>query len=191
MALGQAQQLWTTGPAIAYVGVGGALGADVPVQFGTAEARPTIVTYDEWLDAYNDLGGVKIPFDDSFQGEFALIRLDVTRWDEDVLRRIQARPSFTGTRGFFPFGTIGALMKTERLYYPLWLKFSYQSKAAYSNMPAGYRFPVSWLLSPEEMPVGTIPRKVSCIFISRMIFNPVDGSHFLYDENMTGLPSLS
>jgi hypothetical protein len=190
-SLGQSQQLWCTGPAILYVGVGGSLGQDVPVQIGTAEARPTIVTYDEWLEAFNDLGGVKVPFDDSWQGEFSITRADLTRWDEGVLARIQSRPDFTGTRGQWPFGAKGTLMKTERMYYPLWVKFPYQSKAAYTNMPAGYRFPVSWLLSPDTMPIGTEPRKVSVIFLSRSIFSPVDGSDFLYDFNMTGLPNLN
>ena len=191
-SLGQNQQLWCTGPAIVYVGVGGALGQDVPVQLGTAEARPTIVTYDEWVEAYNDLGGVKIPFDDSWQGEYAISRFDLTRWDEDVLRRIQARPLFTGTRGQWPFGAKGTLMKTEAAYYKLWVVFPYQQiKQAYSNMPRGYRFPISWLLSPEEMPVGTAPRKVSTIFLSRSIFNPNDGSDFCYDDNIDGLPALS
>lgn len=185
------QQLWCTGPALFYAGVGGALGAQIPVEVGTAEAKPTIFLYDEWDSVFNDLGGSKIPFDDSYQGEYAIIRGDLTRWNEpDAMAKIQARPDFTGTRGFYPFGAIGALMKTEGLAYNLWVKFPYQSKAAYSNMLPGYRFVSAFLYSPDEMPVGVTPRKIACIWVARMLFNPADGSHLLYDSNMAGLPAL-
>lgn len=132
-----AQQLWCTGPALIYAGVGGALGAQTPVEVGTAEAKPTIFIYAEWDQAMNDLGGSKIPFDDSFQGEYAIIRADLTQWDETNLAKCMTRPDFTGTRGFYPFGAIGALMKTEGFAYNLWMKFPYQSKAAYTGMVAG------------------------------------------------------
>jgi len=190
-ALGTNQQLWCTGPAIIYVGVGATPGTVIPVQLGTAEARPTITLYDEWTEAFNDLGGVKHPFDDSWQGQIGIGRFDLTRWDQGVLQRCQTRPDFSGTPGFWPFGAKGTLMKTEGMYYSSWVKFPYNAKPAYVAMPAGYRFPVSWLWGPDEMPVGVTPRKVSCIFIYRSIFNPQDGSDFLYDYDMSNLPGLS
>jgi hypothetical protein len=134
--------------------------------------------------------------DRSYQGQYGIVRADLTRWNEPVLAACQSRPNFTGTRGLNAFGNIGELMLTEGLAYPLWVFFPYSpanagGKVAYTGMPAGYRYLNAWLMGPDTMPVGTLARKVSCVFIAMTGFNPVTGAMPLYDFNMTGLPAIN
>lgn len=183
-------QPFVTGPVWIYVGIGNAV-SKTPVFLGTAEDGPKKQHLVGWEPVMNDVTGSKKPLDQGYQGESAIVRADLTRYNEDVLAALVARPNPFGTRGLNAFGDLGALMLTEGLAYPLWLRYPYASKAAYSTMPPGDRFVASWLVSPEDYVQGTKPKKVSVIWYCQGVFSPVTGGVLLYDHDMTGLPDIN
>lgn len=187
-------QLYCTGPAHVWLQIspGGA-----PSYLGTCEESPDIEIRPEFEPVRNDIGGVKVPFDMSYQGEDALIVLDLNRWDEDVLRACQALPGTSAggnTRGQSGPLDVGTLMLTESKTIPVYIVFPFNSKPAMARMPQGYRFFAAYNLGPHRnRPLGTRPRKVLTAFHAIRSFDPAHGTFLLYDEDVSvafnnGLP---
>jgi hypothetical protein len=188
-------QLYSTGPAHAYVGIIGPGGGTTAVSYlGTCEDAPRIELRPMWDPVFNDLGG-KVPFDESFQGEEAFVNLDLNRYNEGVYAALAARPRpGQGTRGTMVFGDVGALALTENYVFTLLIQFPYAVKAvmAAGGMPGGYRFPATVLAGPDQLfPLGTKPRKVNLMFHAIRVFNIQDQSFVLYDHNLSGLPAIN
>jgi len=194
-------KLYVTGPAHLFVGPTiysqGQLGLTGPLQYlGTAEYAPNIQIRAGYLPVHNDLGGSVVPFDSSFQGEEGFTFVDINRYNEIVLARIQARPrnhfaNQQPPRGLNYPGDIGSLMIQEGLAYSVVVVFPYAAKPAMAGMPFGYRFPFSWLLGPDDLKeLGTKPRKVGLVFYHGRGFNPLNGQFLVYDNTLPQLPAI-
>lgn len=176
----------------------GGVNGNSPVFLGTGETAPDIEIRTQWEPLMNDLGGSKVPFDYLCEGEEAIVSVELTRWNEKVLKAIQARPHASGgPRGTQNYLDIGSLMLTENLAYTMWLYFPFSQKAAFQNaangaMPEGYRFPATFLEGPDVRRVGTKANKVRCIFHCIRYFTFTNGvSKFvLFDENMASVKNL-
>jgi hypothetical protein len=194
-------QAFTTGPALFFVNpnvqgqvaVSPGLGtASPPIFLGTSEQAPKIELHDEWEPIFNDLSG-KVPYDMSYQGEMAHTFASLTRWNEPVLAVIQKRTRLgANIRGLDQIGDIGSLMLTQGQAYTLWVVFPFVTNPAFSTggMPAGYRFPASYLKGPDDMPIGTRARKVGIIWESLRAYDPTRGLFLLYDHNMAAVNRL-
>lgn len=192
-------QLWTTGPAHAFIGqvlinLAGNVTFGSAFYLGTCEESPEIQLIPKYKEVYNDIGGEQ-PFDTSFQGEIGLINLDLNRFDEAVYARMATRPYSAGqpvlpvARGTQGYGSVGALTLTEGLYTTVWIQFPYASKPAFAGMPAGYRFFSAFAAGPDKLrPVGTRTRKTNVTFVALRYYVPSSQAMILYDHNMNGLP---
>jgi len=184
-------QPFVAGPCFLYTGTG-SLAAKNAEPFCVCEDTPQVRIDSEWEPLYNSLGGSKIPSDQAFQGENAIVRVDTTKWSEDVYLKLAAKPWFSGIRGTHFFGDYGTLMLSEGAYYPLWLRFPYRgTKPAMATMPAGYKFVASWLGAGDDLgPLNTKPRRLSLVFVCQRILNPLTLAWTLYNHDMTGLPNF-
>jgi hypothetical protein len=187
-------QLYCTGPAHVFVSV---YKSTLPAiaYLGTCEDAPRIKIVRKWREIHNDIGGDEA-FDRSYMGRAALISLDLNRFDEDVMQRIEAMPNaIVGRDGAELFGDIGTIVGLEAASLGIYVQFPYSVKAAFqvapSQMPAGYRFPRCVPLDDEMYPLGTKARKNNIAFVAQRIYNPTTGDFLLYDHNMTGLPAVS
>src|SRR5262245_7147495 len=107
-------QLWTTGPAHIWVGVGGERyvsyqddgGGDMflfghnnrAVYLGTAEDGPDIdITYD-YEEVFFDGTGT-VPHDRIYEGSEATISAVLTRWNEHTIKNLMSNPFYPGFRG--------------------------------------------------------------------------------------------
>lgn len=189
-------QGYVRGPTHIYCGVGSGGAA---VYLGTAERSPRISIRPSWSPYYNDIAGQKIPYDWGFDGEEAFVVSDMTRWNQSVLAALQARPRTViggSTPGLNVAGEIGSMMITEGLAVGLWLLFTYTSKAAYATQLAGYRFPATWLMGPDDLDNNnTGMAKVRMTwYAGRLGAVNVAGAGInwlLYDYNVAGLPAIN
>lgn len=183
-------QLYCTGPAHLFLGVGGAFS-----YLGTAEDAPKIELGPEFEPVLNDVTGKKKPLDMQYQGEDALISADLNRYSETVyavLAQRFVRPAVRGTSGLLD---IGSLVLTESLGFQLAMQFPYAAKAAMAGgtggpMPPGYLFNVVVPIGPEELTTGTKPKKIHVLLYSWPVWSPTAGT-FLYTTTLPSLPAIT
>lgn len=157
-----------------------------PRYLGTAKISPRIQLKPSWEPVQNDLSG-NVPMDTAYMGEEGLSSIDFTRWDNSVYQVLSSRPKgFGGIPGTNGRLDIGSLMLTEGLAYTVWILFPFATqKAAYSTLNAGYRFPASYLVGPDEHEqMGTHPKTLYLIFHHLRTFNASTGTFTCYDFNM-------
>jgi hypothetical protein len=160
-------QTYTTGAVPIWCGVGGTSGQ--PLLLGWAEKTPRVQIRPEFLPVFCDLGGQRVPLDYMYSGEEGLITADIIRFNEATYRIIADRGATglggnLGLRGVNDPGEIGALMVQEKIAYPLWLPFGYSGKATMVGEPGGYHFYRCFLEGPDELEMGTVPRKLRMVW---------------------------
>lgn len=195
-------QPWVTGPGHMYVGISG---GNAPVYLGVCKTTPRINFTPRFSQVMSDTAGDQIPHDWIYSGKDANLFGDLTVWNWTTLLGVMARPNpvITGfVTGLPPgFGTDsanltgvgqgsrGTLMVTEGWSYTLWVQFPYASKSAFGGfMPAGFRFPTSFLIGPDDFDMGTKANEIRIAFhmASKQAAN---GDWVLCDGNMTALPA--
>ena len=191
---------YVTGPGLIYVAFGAGSTFTNPSQpyfLGTCERTPEIDLNPEWEVVMNSVGGTRIPIDDTYQGEWAIISTLFTRWNEPTYARLAnyiATSSGTGqTRGRTNANTgdLGTLLMTQARAIQLWVKFPYANLEPFASngMPAGYRFFATKLVAPTKLsPIGTEASKRALVWHARRLFYPSLGDFISYDHNMEGLP---
>jgi hypothetical protein len=151
-----------------------------------------------YKEVRNDIGG-EVAFDMSYQGEHAIISVDLNRWNEPVYSMVAARPGLgysAAGRGTNVLGDVGTLVLTEGLGLTVWLLFQFGTsggapKIAMNSggMPPGYRFLATVPFGPDRLsPLGTRPRKVNLTFAAIRAWNPASQTFTLYDHVVGGLP---
>ena len=180
-------QLYCTGPAHSFVQYGSAR----PLYLGTCKISPQIEIKKSTKAVYNDLGG-EVPFDVAYMGKEAMTVVDLTRWNEKTYETIASSP-----QQIFGGGTdgpldIGSLYLTEGLGFTFYVVFPFATqKKAYSTLPAGYRFPGSYLVGPEKhQQMGTHPKELLLMFHHLRLFNAATGAFLLYDSNMAAVNNI-
>ena len=188
-------QPFVHGPVHLYVGIGAGGGAFAPAYLGTGERAPRYSLRRGWEKVMNDVAGVVLPFDYSYQGIEAFITVKLTRWNEGVLSTIQdtvGNGQGAAHPGLMNPGDIGSLVNTEGLGMPLWMHYSYGAgglfaKAAYATMPPGYHFYSTFLEGPDDREGGTDPASTLLTFHAIRTYLPSAGAFLLFDSNMTGI----
>jgi hypothetical protein len=201
MAVGQ---LYVTGPANFFVGVINASPGSA-LYLGTAEIEPSIEIRPFEEEVFNDLGGNRVAFDTSDQGQDAFIVYELSRWVEPVVQAVVTLPapgsavsgSPTNQRGTYPPGGMGTLAMTEGQAITLFIQFPYVAKLAYTLMNPGYRFPVCKLMTEDYSRLGTRARRITLGWHARRTFDTTvsnaygTGQMVLYDFNVAGLPAIT
>lgn len=161
-----------------------------PFYLGTAERSPNILIRPAHLPLFNDLAGPLIPFDEAFCGEEAFASTNLTRWNESTYKRVASRPSADGNPGSYKADYVGTLTQTEGAGLTIWCQFPYSKYAAYTSMPAGYRFLSCTAYGPDDLNLlGTNPRRLHLLFHALPIYK---GALFtFYDFNMTAIQGVS
>lgn len=198
-------QLWCTGPAHLYVGLGGSKTGKTPLYLGTAETKPDIDIKGEVEGVMNDVAGSKLPMDELWEGEEAMISFVLTRWNMPVVLSLMSQPDpFGGAGGVNAQDDVGTLFLTENYSFPFWVRFPYAaSKGAMAGMVFGYRFWACKILSPKKIEPGTRAMKHHFIVHAKrtytnatspagtgMLSGGPNAVFRLYDHNMTGLPAI-
>ncbi len=203
-----ATQLWSTGPALIYVGVAGnpAAGAGF---VGTCETKPTIDIDFLFKPVMNDVGG-DVSMDEMYVGMQGMVTLDLNKFNYGLAESLATLPNIAGAlagavgvvAGRNDPGDIGSLMLTENLAFVLFIRFPYAAKAAYGAgsaggpMVPGYRFPAC-KPNKESIASGTTPHNKRFIIDCKRSFDPSvnntygNGRFILYDTAVAGLPAPS
>lgn len=184
-------QLYCTGPAHIYAAPPGALGA--LSYLGTCEDAPVIRINAEFEPVRNDIGGKRKPFDMQYQGEDALISIDLNRYNESVYSLLAARPAGASPRGSDVLTDIGTLVMTEGAQSAIVVQFPFVAKASMvaGGMPPGYYFPTCVTIAPEELRQGTRPKKVNMVFYAWSQWSPVTQGFLLYSNVLPALPTIN
>jgi|SRR5579859_979810 len=184
-------QPYVTGPVAVFVDVG-LVTARQPTFLGHGERAPKPSIRRGQDQVMNDLGGTQIPFDIIYEGQEAIFRLDLTRWNEDVYQKI-VNVVATG-RGIFEGidddAATGSLYLTEDFAFQTWLTFPFSAKASMDTLPDGYHFFQTVLEGPDDREPGTGANRLSLIFHAYRAFDPNTGTFSLYDYDMSGLPPI-
>lgn len=162
---------------------------------GTCDVPPRTILNPRWRQIFASIGGEQVPFDFCFEGEDGQTMGVLNRWNESVYKLCAARPKHPSSgRGALTATDIGTLMIAEAYAYSVWLHFPYYSKllygTSYAEMPAGYRFPGSFMIGPDGIEGGTRASKRAFIFQHCRIYKPTDGTWTLYDHIMQSIPTV-
>lgn len=197
-------QEFSTGASWVYLGLGS---GNAPLYFGTCEGYPRDERKPEYEMLMNDLSGRKVPLDFCWQGETATISLVMTRWDEGMIRMLEAKPNPMGSAlsglgasnpGTWNFTDVGALAMLEGLGVPLWIRYPFApvtvgggggGRPAMGLLTPGYHYIQSIVWAPETAEVGAAPMKRHIQFFAWPYANYVAKTFTLYDYNMSNLPS--
>ncbi len=206
-----ATQLWSTGPALIYIGTPGD-SAGTAGFVGTCETKPQIDIDFLFKPVMNDLGG-DVSMDEMFVGMQGMVTIDLNKFNYFVAEALATLPNtagaLNGTAGVVSGrndpGDIGSLMFTEGLGFVLFILFPYAIKAAYgggngpptgAGMVRGYRFPAC-KVNKQSIASGTTPHNKRFIIDCKRSFDPTvvntygAGRFILYDSAVAGLPTPS
>lgn len=175
-------QLWTTGAAHFWLGVGDSLGqaSTKPAYLGTCEGSPNIEVLPQYKDVQEDIAG-EVPTDVCYMGRRATITADFTRWNERTYEKAASVNPFStnllvdGNRPQlgYDFDTdIGTLILREGYSYQLFIAFPFQRKDKFRDMPPGYRFPCAFLDRESLYSLGSRPRKIRLVWHALRQPNP-------------------
>lgn len=137
-----------------------------------------------------DFAGTQMPADMALEGKIAMIEVPILKYDPAVLSHLSGR-MLGGAGGVVQANEIGTLVLTEGKSFQLWIKSPYQSKSAFSNYAAGYRFPCAILPDDMSWNISTEEQVIRMTFIGLVSMNTSTLSGTLYDNDMTGFPSLT
>lgn len=189
-------QIYGTGPAFIYVGLGA---AGAPLFLGTTEKTPNIQNRPTYKPVYSDSHGQEVPADVSYQGQDAIISARFTRFNYATLAILQSYTKFLinpANPGTDANGSRGALMLTEGLAYNLWIRYPFSAKVAMQNasngpLPPGRRYIAAHLITDNLDELGTNPLAMSLAWHCLSVYfpNALGGYHVLYDQLMTNLPA--
>lgn len=172
---------WVAGPGHIFV----ATMTGSPQYLGTCERCPSITINRSYQPLMNDLGGQMVPFDRTDQDAEAVIRTDLTRWDEAVYTFIAGGIN-SQVRGSADYGTIGTLVAYEQEGFQLWVELPYASLPAYAGMPAAYHFFCAIPDADTLDPLGTAARKTGIVWHAQRVYVPASGSMLLYNNTASG-----
>ena len=183
-------------------------GTTQPRYLGTAERSPEIYIRREWQPIFSDRGGSLVPHDLLYLRKHAIIRSDLTRWDERVYQALAKVPQVTTNfvvgdydSGFDDENDVGTMMIAEGKTITLWMVFPYAANAkfkgfgtpAYRDMPEGYRFLSCTMEGDAMKPLGTTPRKMGLVWHAYEEIldssTALSNKFRLYDHDMSAVPN--
>jgi hypothetical protein len=168
------------GPAHIYVGPGagpaGSPGGGGGMQYlGTAERSPLIEILPEYYQVFADSTARRVPFDELWGGEHALIRADLTRFDAAVY--LDAAGKAGHLAGIIR--SQGAFIRLEGYALQVAVNFEFGG---------GYLFPACSLVNPERLDdLGTMVRKLGVVF--HALPDEEDTLYEASDSGDMGLPN--
>lgn len=200
-------QPYASGPVFVYVGWNDnslirrrfpqAFRRGTPLYLGTGEVAPESEIRRSWEPVMNDLSG-GVAHDMVFRGQEAFTNLNLTRWNESVLRLVQDCPYQLGSngRGYNSAAEMGSLMIQEGLAFSLYLLYGNRNDPAMrdgvNSMPRGFRFPSNtWSEGPDVRQVGSRANKVRLLFHSIPAYDENSATLILYDEDVSAVERVS
>lgn len=156
---------------------------------GDDEERP------EFEPVMNDVSG-RIPTDLCFEGVMSFVAVDLTRWNESVVRAAQARPWNSGSfRGTYTVSQLGALLVHEGLAPSLIVLNSRRDEPANNNganaAPRGKRYFCAVPVGPDVRRGGSKANKLRMVFQCLPIYDEAAQAHRLYDENVQSVEGIN
>lgn len=162
---------------------------------GTCERAPVIRITPHYRPIHSSRYGQYVPVDHAFIMEEASVSGVLNVWNESVYERLTIRPKTVGEfveRGqFFSYDT-GTMMLADGVAFGLWLQFPYYSKdfGTEFTSPQGYHFYGAWLMGPDDIFSGTKAARRAVQFYAAPVYDPSDGSSYLYDHDFTLIPDI-
>lgn len=174
---GQAVQPWVNGPCFISIAPPGSSQLQF---FGTAAHVPRPRILRAFKPLPNDVSGHILPFDDSNQGQRAIISMAMSRWSYALYLQM-AQVTAGGDPGTLNFGSLGSLMNFEGFAMQVGIQFPYQAIPAFSSMPPGYVYHGAKMASDDILEEGgTEGQILSLAFECTSVYNPATGGNTLY-----------
>lgn len=135
---------------------------------GTCEQMPQPQFLWEYDQDMNDLAARKTPLDETYAGMGAMVALDLTKWDETVLRRLKSPPfygiadgtGFVGSDGITSRLARGSFSAQQGAGYTLWLVNDFwlaPQLGAPDDLNPGYYFYLCRSIGYTQPKGGTMP----------------------------------
>lgn len=160
---------------------------------GTAERTPTWSTEYGHVPLMNDLSGPVVPFDMLRAGKYCIVSADLTRWNYDTVKEMQAICANVGKPFEWAGFDEGTLLIHEDKAKPLNMDWPYSSKAAYSGMPPGLELFYTWPAGPDNWArMGTNPKMIHFSWYALGKYKNTGGtggSFSLGEYKASGLPA--
>ena len=177
------------GPCQIFVGVGE---SQALTWLGYTEDAVQLTLASSFEDVHADFGGPRVPVDVQWMGEQAFISMTLIKYHETVLQQCVARLP-AGTPGAAASNTVGSLMQTEGIAYPIFIYSTYSTKTVYTApaMVPCYLFGAGWLHDNFDVPLGVTTKKPRCIFRAIPVWNTSTLSNVLYTNTLPSpLPTI-
>ena len=176
-----------TGPALIGAGTGV---AGAQQYLGTTRGGVRVREVARFKPVFTDFGGDQTPSDMAAMGKMVFISMELNHYDPAVLAKVQAR-MIGATAGTITANEIGTLLLTESTSFVLMVKAPYQTaKSAYSAYPPGIRVLNAYLADDFEYNMSTENQVHRLLFVGLPNFTPSALSATLWDNTLTGFPSL-
>ena len=152
-----------------------------------SEIRPQFTVAHEPIFA--DYGGPAVPVDSQMMGEYAVVPMDLIRYNENVLMALMRRSAVTGSAaGTGGSGSIGSLMLHENAAVRLVLISPYAAtKSAYSSMVPCLNFGFAYAMGDVIMPMGIRVRRPRLVMGCYPVVDPATSGYTLYTTSVAGL----
>jgi hypothetical protein len=175
------QHVVVTGPCSAWVSTANEQFA----LLGTCQIRPRILWRRQFEPVFADIGG-NVPFDMMYAGMEAVVFLDLTRYDPEILDACRALPSLSKEKlGKEVLGDIGTMMMLEDKAGNLTLSFPYSIITSNGELRHGLHFPAAFILSPDMEEDGTRHSIQRVAFYCMRSFDPESMEFTLFDTDVT------
>ena len=171
---------------------------------GTGEVPPKI----EWRPSFRPVFNIDsghVPYDKAYEGQDAIITMNLNNWDEWVYQMIGARDNarsnaYVHARGFDSATSIGTMLMSEGMAYSLYLQYPLGGVGGsvfgggqtnpQNGMPPGYRFLCGYPINAKVIP-GTATNYLQLTWHALRLYNYASDSFCLFDHNMLGVTQIT
>lgn len=180
-------QPWVAGPSILScgTGLGGAL---EHIGIVERDTRPQFIAFHQPIST--DRTGPMVPDDVQYMGQMAFLQLDLIKFDEAVIAKLQTRV-IGGTNGTITAGDIGTLLRHEGKAFRFLIQSQYRNKSAFAGMTGVMNFPVAFAVNVMEPSHSTQAKR----WRLQLQFIPNWSGHLgngvLFNSDETGAPVVS
>lgn len=151
---------------------GSQVGLEPIMYLGSCEKNPEEDKAQVWAPYHNSIGGAVVPMDKTFHGTVAQIRLDLNRYNNNVLRQLKESPNYGRAGGqldggWHGVGDIGKMLVANGRGYELWLvnhmwlfRGQAQNIVAFPDLEPGTYYPACHTTRVFEGRKGVDPQMV-------------------------------
>lgn len=168
-----------------------------PHRLGIGQTPPECQTVSSYFGVRSDMAGQQLNFDEGYAGSEAISHVELTQWDEEVLRVVASvfnLTSVSAAAGVLQWRDtdIGRLMVQEGYAIPIWYRNVRRNVPAQQavGLAPGYRYVGSRLVQfvPRQ---GNRANSALCVWHHRAVRDKATGVWTLRDMDLTAVANLT